>query len=232
MRTAARRKLDAAGEVLQFQAKYPDPNPAAAPLEAQLSGVLRRADELVLRGRAAEEAARSALAERLCLEAEIRGLLRQFLPLGRVVSRRLGLPGLGGATSDQRRNGRLISLASAVLAWAERHREELLRYGMPDAIIEQLAEAIRRHPRVVQAREDSSAFVNRMSAIFDQLALGSDEIIEHLNALNRIRFAADPARLAEWGLAKKVHWGSAVADAPLETSTEPPGDNPELQPTT
>jgi hypothetical protein len=76
-----------------------------------------------------------------------------------------------------------------------------------------MLEALRADLDALQAAHDrrvtSTAVYSAATADLATLAAEAMLIIRHLDALNRIRFAAAPERLAEWKGVSTVRWGRA-----------------------
>jgi len=119
-----------------------------------------------------------------------------------------------------------LDRARAALDTATRYRGLLDRYGMPEGMLERLGEALGRYAAAVEQRTDASATISAANADLEATAREALLVIRHLDALNRIRFAGDPERRAEWSTARNVRWGKPGAGRSTTTEdASPPAPN-------
>jgi len=98
---------------------------------------------------------------------------------------------------------------TAAISAAELHRDRLLHYGLPARLIRELTDRLDEYEAHEEERARCQAAMIPASVLLEEAGAEASGIIFHLDALNRIRFAADPARLAEWRAARSVSAASA-----------------------
>ena len=221
MRTATRRKLAAAHDVQQFQATHPIDIPAIASATRRLLLHLADVVQLAADQQREQGRARDALHLRSVHEQEMRLILAQLMRLCRFVAATERVGELCWRASRQLRvQSVLLREVAGAVERAGQHEELLRRYGMPYSLIHELA---RRSEEYAAAEEE------RMAGMAASLALGSEieaavaaayAIVQHLDALNRIRFAAHPEELAEWDASRSVTWRGAAGQGVVEEAQE------------
>lgn len=210
MRRGVRLKLDAVSRVLEFYRADPDPAPAA--LEA--IGRLERLSALARTLLGAQLQAQGNLGAAAALRERVTpGLRLQLAHLVRLAAAVAAQEGDQALRANLRFGAltRIIPLdsAKAALDTATRYRELLLRYGMPGEMLETLSRDLDRYAVALAQRDDASATIAAANADLERTAGEAHLIIRHLDALNRIRFADHPDRLAEWDAVRVVRWPSA-----------------------
>jgi hypothetical protein len=106
--------------------------------------------------------------------------------------------------------------ARAALDTATRHRELLLRYGMPAEMLERLRTELDRYGDAFDKQAQASAVIGGVNTDLAAAAREAVCIIRHLDALNRIRLADDPDRLAEWQQVRAIRWTNRSASRTVE----------------
>jgi hypothetical protein len=204
-----RPKQLAARQVLAFQARYPDLSSAAIELVIRLAAVAETLAALFAeRGRLQREL-QEAMEERTRVERVIRGLVGQLALMFRVLAKSEGVvPPAPVAVRDRGAPAFMRGVAAAISA-AELHRDRLLHYGLPPRLIRELTDRLDEYEAHEEERQRCLAAMIPSSVLLEEAGAEAAGIIFHLDALNRIRFAADPARLAEWRAARSVSSASA-----------------------
>ncbi len=95
---------------------------------------------------------------------------------------------------------------------------------MPAGLLAELGERLAEYQAIEARREGSLAAALGASAAMEEAGEEASRVIFHLDALNRIRFAGDPERLAAWRAARSAP--AAVPRAPLVTCRGRIGDVP------
>ncbi len=197
MRWFIRPKVIGARQVLAFQALHPDSSSAAVASVARLRQLVEVLAALLVEQERQQEAAREAMAERNRVERLLRGLVAQLALLFRVLARHEGVvpPPVVART---RGAPAFVRGVAAVIAAAVEHRERLLGYGMTAGLLPELQERLAEYEGIEARREGSLQAALLTSPAMEQAGAEASKVVFHLDALNRIRFSADPVRLAEW----------------------------------
>jgi hypothetical protein len=208
MRTATRLKLDCAQRVFEFCRHQPDPSPSALEVVARLQQLIGQATALLEQQRIAQTVAATAIHERDAIAGVIRERLAHLVRLScaaalreREATLRLSVP-FGTASYPQ-----FVSAAQDAFTAASAHRGTLVRYGMPEEMLEELGQNLERCQAAQERRLKASAASVAAGADLATVAGETLLTIRHLDALNRLRLAGDPERLAEWEAASSIQWG-------------------------
>lgn len=228
MRTSVRLKLDSVHPVLLFYREYPDPAPAARAAVGRLRGVSDHTRGLLATNLTAQGELSAGAIARERVVPRLRLDLAHLVRIAEVASAHEG----DDEVRASLRAGPLtrtipLDAARAALGAATRHGELLLRYGMPEGMLERLRRDLDRYCAVLEKRADASATIAAANTDLARLADEARSIIRHLDALNRIRFSEDPQRQAEWDRVSAVRWGKAKAGAPGRGA---PPDEAEFRP--
>jgi hypothetical protein len=214
MRTSVRLKLDAARRVSAFLVLHPMTGPAGTDPNGRLGTLLDLADRIRQQLGLARAAIEAARAERERLALSVRELLAHLVRLAAVAGAEEPGSDLCLEVRFAARKTKLHVEAREAVAEAEAHRALLERYGMPSWLPAELRAALDRHDDTVRREATALAAVAAADAELEEVAREAFRIIRHLDALNRLRLASDPARLAEWHAARAVRWprGPAAGD--------------------
>jgi len=106
-----------------------------------------------------------------------------------------------------------LRAALAALEAATWYRDVYVRYGMPEGVLARLRRDLDEHCAVLERRAELSATIAAVTRDLTRLAVEARLIIKHLDALNRLRFAEDPERLALWRRAQAVPWGKGPGES-------------------
>jgi hypothetical protein len=208
MRHTVRLKLDCARGVLAFCRRYPGSAPATLEAEDRLERLMAQATILRDQERFAQEEEETAARMRDQLARSLKERLDVLLRLAAAVA-------LGQGIGELRIRVRLrltgpgifLRAARQVIDTANAHQSLLVRYGMPGGMLNTLSAELDSLQAAHNRRVTSTAVHAAAAADLATLAAEAMLIIRHLDALNRIRFAAAPDRLAEWLAVSTVRWG-------------------------
>ncbi len=212
MRTNDQRRLDRVVPVLAYCRLDTGLCPAALAAVARLESLSTRTRSrlaAVLRARSELSAATRVRDQ---LMGPLRSVLGQIVRLAVAAALQEGDPGL----QAEFRIGALtktipLDAARVALDTATRHRDLLLRYGMPEELLDRLRTELDRYAAALQQQAEASATIGAANADLAAAAREGVGIIRHLDALNRIRLAGDPERLAEWQRVRAIRWASRSA---------------------
>lgn len=219
-------KLIGARQVLAFQERHPDRSPAAMELVGRLLVVVE-----VLTGLFAERAGlqrelKETREARGRVEGVLRGLMGQLALMFRVLAKQDGVAVPAMVAQRDRGAPTLIRGVAAAISAAEQHRERLIHYGLPATLIRDLVDRFDEYDAHEEERVRCEAALLEISARLEEAGAEATRLVFHLDALNRIRFAADAARLAEWRGARSVAAGRAgVGRSSGAEQPVPPGPN-------
>ena len=217
MRTATRLKLASARQVLEFTAVHPNPSPPARGSARRLGELVEEVELLEREQWQALEAAWESLGQRGQAEAELRVGLTHLIRFCRVVALTEGLTELKWSASRQlRAPGVMIAEVVDALRRAGPHCELLERFGMPATLIGQLEEGVELYCAAEEGRKAAQSAAIEVGPRIEKAVLAAQCSVHHLDALNRVRFADDPERLAEWDAARTVAWSAQRECAPVE----------------
>ena len=115
------------------------------------------------------------------------------------------------------------ALAGTMVAEAQVEKELLVKYGLADTVLNSLVESMNQFDQAMAESTDAlRAHVGarvELEVLADQVV----DIVGVMDALNRFRFATDPASLAEWDTVSNVV-------TPVHSSDEPPTPGGEIKP--
>jgi len=208
MRLATRRKLDAAQGALRYFQDNPDPSPAAAESVTQLAALVEEGPALA-RSRAEQQAwATQARMDRDAIRARIRARLAALARLTVVVARFEGDPVLAIRLPRVARQGRveLVDEARRTIAHVSRWLELFGRYGLEGELLRELELDLQYQEAAEERRVRAEARGAMAAQSLERLADEAHQLVRHLGALQRLRFAAQPGRYAAWQAATAVQW--------------------------
>ena len=118
------------------------------------------------------------------------------------------------------------ALAGTMVAEAQVEKELLVKYGLADTVLNSLVESMSQFDQAMG--ESTDALRAHVSARVELEVLADQvvDIVGVMDALNRFRFAADPAVLAEWDTVSNVITPVRTADDP----DVPPTPGGEIKP--
>ncbi|MBK6420604.1 MAG: hypothetical protein IPF77_00040 [Gemmatimonadetes bacterium] len=212
MRNKLRIKLDAAARVIDFYRRHPDDAAAVQAARERLQALLARVSAMILSQQASQDEMRVAMAEREAAGEEMAGHITHLARLTAAIATAVERPELrlGPRPAPERRVPSLARAREALMR-GEDHRELLVEYGMPPALLAQLADAIARYQAAEERRARCSDLSLRATATFVSAAQEAHGTILHLDAINRLQFADDLERLMAWHQAATLRWNEREA---------------------
>ena len=206
MRSDVRRIIETSKRVLSFSTAHRDPSEGYGAALARLEKAVAEADVVAERQEAGIKAARGATGVKRILRRKIRK--SQLLPLARVAESAAGeVPELFEKFRLVREAVPYLAFRTAgrgMLAEALKHKELLVRHGLLDTTIQNLAENLDKFDAVVEDGSVARRSHVGASAELDALADELTQIVRLMDGINRSRFFDDPDLLAEWLSASTV----------------------------
>ena len=216
MRTSDRLKLDAIQRVLEVLHRNPDPSPAGREATTRLQVITREVQRQLGQRLLARQAEGIAVADRERVAGPIRARLVRLRQFAAAAAVREGNRELRLAIRLSEESPRaLAESARAILAAAEPRLSRLLAYGLPSNLVEEVTRDLARFEDAMERRARAAAASVAAGQAITALAGEAYGIVRHLDLLTRIRFADDPARLAEWGAARAIVWPRSRASGPV-----------------
>jgi hypothetical protein len=200
MRREVRRKLDMAAGARDFCRLHPTTAEGQTAILARVEELLRTADSLAVAERAGRLEELSAANRRRELRRSAKfALLRPLVRVGELAGKEN--PGLAGKfhlRSPDATHRSFLASTRQMLAVAEANKDLLVRLGLSESLLPELAEAVSQFEEAMTSgrngRSGHVAARTQLSAVTDELV----EKVELLNGLNRYRFQKDPDLLAAW----------------------------------
>ena len=212
MRNKLRIKLDAAARVIAFYRRHPDDAAAVQAARERLQALLARVSAMILSQQASQDEMRVAMGEREAAAEEMAGHITHLGRLTAAIATAVERPELRlSPRPAYERKGTVLARAREALMRGEDYRELLVEYGMPPALLDQLADAIARYQAAEERRARCSDLSLRATATFVSAAQEAHAAIAHLDAINRLQFADDLERLMEWHQAATLRWNEREA---------------------
>ena len=214
MRNKLRIKLDAAARVIDFYRRHPDDAAAVQAARERLQALLARVSAMILSQQASQDEMRVAMGEREAAAEEMAGHITHLARLTAAIATVVERPELRlSPRPAYERKGTVLARAREALMRGEDYRELLVEYGMPPALLDQLADAIARYQAAEERRARCSDLSLRATATFVAAAQEAHAVIAHLDALNQLQFADDLERLMAWHQAATLRWNEREEEA-------------------
>jgi hypothetical protein len=221
MRTNTRLKLDMGQRAVEFCREHPDDSPAYAAAVTKLEGLVGRATALAEQQRSGLIAAEASVVSKSEFRQEIRKDLESLRDIADAAALRqpeipvrLQLPGKNVSEKV------FLATSRVAVAEATANKELLVTYGMPETMLDSLTHALDQYEEAVTSKH--RGITTHVGASAD-LAAVTDEIMEavqHVDALNRLRFRDNAELLAAWESARNVAWPAKNGIAPGPTGNE------------
>jgi hypothetical protein len=207
MNIIIRRKLEMAARVRDFTRAHPDANAGYAAAAARLEDRVTRAEVLAQQEVAGRRTVSGAVINKEQLRTEIYHTVGLLAGLARPASREEPdlLPGIARPPINASNQGFLTSARVAAVT-ANAHRGLLLRYGMPDAFLDDLGRMLDRFEGALNEKHAGQAAHVGAGADLRAVTAEIMAIAQQLDALNRFRFRDDPEALGAWRSARNVAW--------------------------
>jgi hypothetical protein len=226
MNARTRSKLEMGSRALEFSRAHPDESPGYAAALRHLEEQLDRSTQLASRQREGLIEVRAATARKSELTSSMRR--KQLVHLARVA--RLAskeLPELAQKFVLPRDPAPYLAfktLASGMVAEAQRQKELLIKHGLVERVLESLVESLQEFDVVVEQGAEGRRVHIGASAELDVVADEVVQIVKAIDGLNRFRFANEPDLLASWKAA------SNVIGPPRSAEKTPPSTEGEIKP--
>jgi len=228
MNAATRRKLDMGDRALNFSIAHPDPSAGYAAALAGLQQRLTRAKQLAETQQDGIKLRQAANARKNKLRRQMRKTQLRHIALVAEVAARKN-PDLNGKLvlrNAPRPYRALRALAGTMVAEAHTSKEVVVKYGLADTVLDSLVLSLEKFDRAIA--EGTDALRSHVGARAELDVLGDEvvDIVGVMDALNRFRFADDPAALAEWESVSNVITPGHSTDDPKV----PPTSGGEIKP--
>jgi hypothetical protein len=206
MNGKTRRKLEMGARALDFSRAHPDPSPGYAAALARLEDRLARGTYLAGQQREGILEVKSAAQRKQALRRMIRRAhLAHLASVARIAAG--DLPELWQKFVLRRGTIPYLAFRTAARGMAdeaESQRELLVKHGLADTVLQNLAEALEQFDqaveRVIEGRRAHVGASAELDTVADEVA----RIVKAMDGLNRFRFAHDPELLAAWKSASNV----------------------------
>ena len=215
MKTQTRLKLDTGGAVEELCRLHPDDNPAGKALAERLFVLNDRAGILAQQQRAGTLEVKAIVVEKANIRRAIRldlEALHRITDAASIaepeVAVRFALP--GKSVNHQA----FLATTRAALAQAQASKALLVGYGMPENLLDGIAEGIVQYERAMTGKANARGVHVGASADLDEVADDIMEVVRHLDAINSVRFRDNAELLAAWKSARNVPWPSTREPAP------------------
>jgi hypothetical protein len=208
MNHSTRRIVDMAVRVRDFCRTHPDPT------NAGYTAATERLEDRLIRIQALSEQQVSghltvtgAVASTEDLRRDIQETMFLLIGLARAASQeepelRAGLTRLPVNVSHQE----VVTRGRVAIATATSHRDLLLKYGLPENLLEEFGKRLDEFEAVVNDRNAGRAA--HVGARADLSAVKQEimDLVRQLGAINRYRYRKDAESLAAWTSARNVAW--------------------------
>lgn len=230
MRANTRRRLGAARGAMHFVALHPDPNPSAVSVGLKLTELVNTSEGLLNTQRAANLNAASAVNRKAELREEI-GIhvvilartAKMALPENPNLTVHLRLP--RGRSSEPA----FLSVAQVALSEAKANKELFLKYGMPSDLLDTMTAQLAEFEAAIARQKNATATQVGANAELEAVTAEIMGVLNHLDALNRLRFKHDAELRAAWKSARNVPW---VSPDSIPAPVTPPPVIPPVEGTT
>jgi hypothetical protein len=206
MKAKTGRKLDMGARALIFSRVHPDPSPGYAALLARLEDRLARATRLTAQQREGILEVQSATARKRDLCRTLRGAhLAHLRHVARIA--RHDLPELAQMFRLKRGTIPYRTFRTAARSMADEavsQKDVLVKHGLSDTVLENLAQALAEFDRAVEQGTRGRRAHIGASADLDLVADEVVLIVKAMDGLNRFRFARQPELLGAWASVSHV----------------------------
>jgi hypothetical protein len=203
-----RRKIDMAGRVRDFCRTHPDPtNPGYTAAVAKLEELLIRADVLSQQQVSGHLTVAGAVASVQDVRDQIKNSIDLLAGLARAASREE--PELKAGITRVPMNGsqqEFLTQARVAASTANAHRDLLVRFGLPEGLLEQLGQMLDGFEQAINDRR--AGRLAHVGAHADLAAVDRDimDRIHQIDAITRYRYRNEAEPLAAWKSARNVAW--------------------------
>ena len=221
MNYSIRRKLDMAGRVREFCRTHPDPaNSGYTAAVQRLEERLTRAEALAQQEVVGRQSVAGAVVNKEQVRIEIHRLIALLAGLAEPAAREERDLAVGILRPDVNGSHQAFLTRSRVAAQTgATHKELLVKYGMPDAFLEELNAKLDQYEQSLNQQHAGRAAHVGARAELEAVTADVMLIIRQIDALSRFRFRTNAESLAAWKSARDVAW-------PLPDKEEPPEQKP------
>jgi transcriptional regulator NrdR family protein len=200
MNARTRSKLDMGDRALNFSRAHPDASPGYAAALTGLEQRLTKAQELARAQQEGINQRRAANARKNFLRRQMsRAQLRHLARVAKVAAK--DVPELAGklVLKSQLRTYRSFrAVAGSMVAEAQTQKELLVKHGLADTVLDSLVQSLDQFDKAIT--DGTDALRTHVSARVELDVLGDEvvDLVQVMDTVNRTRFAANAATLAEW----------------------------------
>ncbi len=206
MNADVRSKLEMATRALEFCRAHPSDDAGYLKQVENLEELLNRAEGLAARQRAGQIAEHAGAARRMELRDQLHDqLLRHLVRVGELAAKEHPeLIGKFQLPSTNATNKTYLVAAKAMLAEGQANKDTLTKYGLSEAMLQDLAQAIQEFEATIESGSAGRESHVGARADLDAVAAELMRAVEVLNTFNRRRFRGDAELLAAWDAARLV----------------------------
>lgn len=205
MNAVLRRRTEMAARVRDFLRAHKTEGAEATAL-TRLEELLKRMDELATQQRAGVVAARGSIEHRAKVRRALQGkLLRYLAGVGAVAAKEnVELGAQFRLSSDRAPNQAFATLAQGMLAKATEHKDLLVKQGLSESVLADIAAALAEFEQTLEVTRASRR--EHIGASGDLRAVASEisEQVRLLDGLVRYRFGDDAELMSAWASARNV----------------------------
>ena len=208
MNYSIRRKLDMAGRVREFCRTHPDPTNSGYTAAVQrLEERLARAEALAQQEIVGRQSVAGAVINKEQVRLEIHRLIALLAGLAEPAAREERDLAVGIIKPDVNGSHQAFLTRSRVAAQTgATHKELLVKYGMPDAFLDELNAKLDQYEQSLNQQHAGRAAHVGARAELEAVTADVMLIIRQIDALSRFRFRTDAESLAAWKSARDVAW--------------------------
>jgi len=223
MNRIVRRRREIAVRVRDFSRAHPSTDANYAAVLGQLEERITRMDLLAKQQQEGVVTAHASTVRRKALRRRLHHeLLRHLVTVADVAAaERPGLAERYEMPKGNETNDTFRTLAHRLLEQGQAEKEILVKHGLADRLLEDLAAAVDEFDgSVAQSNEGRHGHVgarSELQAVSDQLM----QLVDMLDGLNRYRFGGKAELIAAWESARNVVAGPRAAEAAAGGPTPP-----------
>jgi hypothetical protein len=206
MKASVRRTIEMSKRVLNFSLAHPDPSAGYSAALERLKKAVDQAEVLAGRQEDGFKAHRAATGSKQSLRRKIRRiLLLHVCRVGEAAAAEV--PELAAKFRLTREAVPYLAFRTAargILAEAQSRKELLVRYGLLDGTLENLAQALDHFDQALELGTDARRTHVGASAELDAVTDELTQVSRLMDGISRARFEHDPDALAQWQSASNV----------------------------
>ena len=208
MNYSIRRKLEMAGRVREFCRTHPDQNNSGYTAAVQrLEERLARAEALAQQEIAGRQSVAGAVINKEQIRLQIHRLIALLAGLAEPAAREERDLAVGIVKPDVNGSHQAFLTRSRVAAQTgATHMELLVKYGMPDAFLDELNAQLDQYEQSLNQQHAGRAAHVGARAELEAVTADVMLSIRQIDALSRFRFRTDAESLAAWKSARDVAW--------------------------